>query len=84
MRQESPLAVLKSLPPGKQLSIREWMGECGVADADLTLPLLRLLGGAIGIDDSGMQGLLKAMIAQEFVAGSRYTWIEPGCPHTLH
>jgi hypothetical protein len=65
MNSPDPLAVLHSLPEDQQLGIREWMIECCVREEELSMPLLRVLGGAITVFDPGVRRVLASMIVQE-------------------
>lgn len=60
-----PACLLLRLPGRQQAGIRELMKAVDIAEAQLTLPLLRLLAAAAEVRDAGARRVLTALLEQE-------------------
>jgi hypothetical protein len=60
-----PACLLLRLPGRQQAAIRDCMNAVDIAEAQLTLPLLRLLAAAAGVRDAGARRVLTALVEQE-------------------
>jgi hypothetical protein len=57
--------MLCAMPVAQRAEILRWMNAYDIHEDNLTLPLLRLLAAAAGVDDEGAKRVVAALLEQE-------------------